>query len=103
MKMKNNYQKKLKKLRSEIDQVDRALLSILKKRSAIVQKIAVLKIKNKLPIIQKSRNLEIQKNRRAQGEKLGLAPQYINKLFQILIRQSVQDQRNLVKKKSRTK
>lgn len=101
--MKNNYQKKLKKLRSEIDQVDRALLSILKKRSAIVQKIAVLKIKNKLPIIQKSRNLEIQKNRRAQGEKLGLAPQYINKLFQILIRQSVQDQRNLVKKKSRTK
>ncbi len=96
-------QKRLKQLRSKIDQVDQKLLRILQQRSKIVQKIAMIKVDQHLPILQKKRSQEIEKNRRRVGVSLGLSKVYIDHIFRLVMRESIKEQKIILKKSLETK
>ena len=51
----------LKKVRKEIDKLDKDLLKILKKRKSLITKVAQIKKKHKLPLVQKAREADIDK------------------------------------------
>jgi chorismate mutase len=80
---------KLSKLRKQIDQVDREILKSLGKRMKVVAKIGKLKRKFKMPILQRQRSGEIQRDRKTRGKKLGLNAPFVNKIFQAIQAESV--------------
>jgi chorismate mutase len=97
--MNQKTEELLAEMRRGIDQVDRELLRALQKRSSIVRKIAHLKVKNNLPILQKKRSEQIQNDRRKLGQKLGLSKSYIDKLFRLVMSESISDQKLVAQKK----
>jgi chorismate mutase len=86
----------LKKLRKQIDAADKQLLKALAKRSRVVQKIARAKAKLKLPIVDRARGAEIQKDRSQRGAQLGLSAPFVHKLFQLIQTESVHCQKKMI-------
>lgn len=94
-------EKDLEKLRSEINKLDLVLFQTLKKRFKIVLKIASIKKKYKLPIIQKSRKKFIIENGILLGAKLNLNPVFISSLMKLIHKESIKIQTNkIIKKKA---
>lgn len=89
---------KLQKLRNGIDQADRQLLHTLARRATIVQKVALAKAELDLPVVQKERQQQIQKERPRYGAKLGLDPHFLEKLFKLIQAESVAFQRKLIRR-----
>lgn len=71
--------KKLKKLRQKIDKTDQKIAKLLRQRKKTVQQIQKLKLKNKLPIADKTREKEILDK---------FKTQYEQSIFKEIIRQS---------------
>jgi chorismate mutase len=94
-KQSTTYERELKKLRDEINKQDRILLATMKNRFKIVKKVALLKKKYKLPILQKSRWKTIIEDRVVLGEKLGLAPKFTTALMNLIHKESIRIQLSL--------
>lgn len=97
MTAKKSSVQQLTRLRSQIDRTDKQLLKILGQRSKIVSKIAILKAKLQIPVLQKSRQQQIQAQRPIHGATLGLDPQFVARLFSLIQKESVREQNRLQK------
>ena len=95
------YEKKLESLRLEINKHDLQLLKILKSRFSVVKKIAELKSKHNLSILQKKRWESIINDRIKQGKKFGLDIMLTKKLMDLIHKESIRLQL-LVKNKNKS-
>lgn len=74
----------LEKLRKEIDQIDTQLLLLIKMRIEIVTQVGEYKKANNIAVIDKSREGKVLEKLSTQGEKLGLDPDVITKVWRTL-------------------
>ena len=91
--------KKLLKLRNEINNVDQKIILLIFRRLTIVKKIARLKKKNHLSIIDNIREKEIviQIMQQAQSKKINKS--FIVKLFRLIINESKERQKEIMYEK----
>ncbi len=82
----------LKALRDQIDQVDTQLVELLAKRAEITRKVGEYKSKTGLPIYVPSREAELIKMRRQQGQDIGVSPDLVEDLLRRIMRESYQTQ-----------
>jgi chorismate mutase len=94
-------QKKLERLRKEIDGLDKNLLQTLRKRFKIVEKISKIKKKLKLPAHQKARWEEMLKERVARGISLKLDKGFTQSLFKLIHKESKRIQGTNRKRKNK--
>ncbi len=85
----------LKDLRDMIDALDDELLQILSKRMEICREIGLYKNENDLPVVQPQRYAALLENKIAEGETLGLDPEFLYKLFTEIHAASVMLQLNM--------
>jgi len=78
----------LSRLRIKIDKVDNLLIKTLAQREKIVQKIAKIKKKQQLPIINKKREQEIYNQLKKKAKMYHLEEKYLLQLFKLIIRYS---------------
>ena len=94
-------QKKLKRLRKNVDSCDKKILQALARRLSVVHEIGLLKRGAGIPLKQVNRWQEIIVSRSALGKILGLRPILIKRLFKVIHHESLQIQRELPKKNER--
>jgi chorismate mutase len=90
--------RELAKLRREIDDVDRAVLKELAKRARIAERIAEVKGRSQIPVLQAKRRAELMRDRIARARRLGLNPGLIVRLFELIQEDSIAVQRKALKK-----
>lgn len=93
------FETKLDELRTEIDKLDAELLDILMQRMKIVEEIGEYKRDNNITILQIKRWNEIIKNRLAHGTKLGLSKEFLLKILQLVHKESIQKQTDIMNRK----
>jgi chorismate mutase len=92
------FETKLDELRTEIDKLDAELIDILTHRMKIVEEIGEYKRDNNITILQIKRWSEIIKNRLAHGIKLGLNKDFLLKILQLVHKESIQKQTDIMNK-----
>ncbi len=92
------FETKLEELRTEIDKLDAELVDILSQRMKIVEEIGEYKRDNNITILQIKRWSEIITNRLAHGIKLGLSKDFLLKILQIVHKESIQKQTEIMNK-----
>ena len=78
----------LRRLRDEIDDVDREIVSLLAKRLDVVDRVVSLKKAHNLPVYHPAREEYLISNRRNQSRDAGLNPDFVEEIFRSIIRQS---------------
>jgi len=86
------FQNKLQQLRKLIDGIDDDLLDLLAKRMAIVEKIGEYKKLNNVTILQLERWFEILGTRTTRAELLELNKEFIKDILQLLHKESIRKQ-----------
>lgn len=85
-------------LRKELDAIDSQLLQLLQARADLSKKIALVKSRRGLSILQlKVWEKQLQKRRRQNKNKL-LSPAFLEKVFALIHKESVQIQKQALKK-----
>lgn len=92
------FETKLEELRTEIDKLDAELIDILSHRMKIVEEIGEYKRDNNITILQIKRWSEIIKNRLSHGIKSGLNKDFLTKILQIVHKESIQKQTDIMNK-----
>ena len=77
--------KKIQKLRAKLDEITKTLINLIAKRKKLVLKLAELKRKNKLPILDRKREREILKEVEKMAKKRELDPVLLKKIIKLLI------------------
>lgn len=98
---KNDPMNGLEQLRREIDQCDQQLIEALAQRMHIAQEIASYKEKMNLAVFQTNRYKEVLRQRMDAAEKVGIEPQFTEKLFQLIHDESVRQQLNVINRKEK--
>ena len=97
------FENQLEELRNSIDNIDGELIAILTKRMAVVEKIGEYKRDNNVAILQIERWIEILRTRKITGEINDLSKEFIHAMFQLIHKESIQKQteimNNLLEKK----
>ncbi|RKS84529.1 chorismate mutase [Orbus hercynius] len=75
-------------LRDKIDEVDRAILSLITKRLALVTEVGEVKSQHGIPIYDPKREAEMLTKRRNEAELVGVAPNLIEDILRRLMRES---------------
>jgi chorismate mutase/prephenate dehydrogenase len=78
----------LEQLRTRIDAIDQQIVDLLCRRQQEVDQITTLKRNHHLPVYHPAREENLISQRRAQGQKAGLDPDFIEELFRRILRQS---------------
>ncbi|CDL81498.1 bifunctional chorismate mutase/prephenate dehydrogenase [Xenorhabdus cabanillasii] len=78
----------LSQLREQIDEVDKALLSLLAKRMALVAEVGEIKSQFGLPIYAPEREACMLASRRQEAETLGISPDLIEDILRRIMRES---------------
>lgn len=94
-------EKELKNLRKEINKQDRLLLITLRNRFRTVKKVALLKKKHNLPILQKSRWKTIIEDRIMLGLSLNINPDFTSSLMKLIHKESIRFQLSFQNKKDK--
>lgn len=89
------FLKDLGKLRNEIDQIDKELLQVLAERMEKARQIGKFKLDHEVTIFQLERWFEILKSREGWGVEMGLAPQFVYELYQLIHKNSIRVQTDL--------
>lgn len=79
---------KLNLLRKEIDNIDLELLKLFKKRLKTARKIALVKKDNKLPILDKNREMNVINALQELGGKMDLDKAFIKNIWRLLLLES---------------
>jgi len=79
-------------LRRSIDSIDHQLLELLAQRMGVVEEIARVKNTRQATVLQLRRWEEMMKERRRQGEELGLRDEFIRKILQLVHKESIMKQ-----------
>lgn len=82
------YNRPVKKLRQQIDEVNHQILKLLIKRQALVLEIAAHKKRLGLPLRDKAREQEMLEKLRTQAEELGLSPDFAMALFEQIFKEA---------------
>lgn len=86
------FNKKLQSLRDKIDSADRSMIQALARRSAIVEKIGLLKKSYGEPFHQKSRWNQLRRERAKFAAELGVDRQLILAIFECIQEESISRQ-----------
>lgn len=85
----------LTQYRHQIDSIDAQIFELLARRLATVEKIGGYKRDHQVAILQLERWMEILRTRTELGDKLGMNPQFIRKLLDLIHQESIRLQSNL--------
>ena len=88
----------LKKIRSEIDSIDKKLIMLLFERIKKVRKVAEYKKKNRIPILDKEREKEIILSKKKAAKKIGISERYAEDIFKRIIKESHSAEKMIIKK-----
>ncbi|MFC2150937.1 chorismate mutase [Bacteroidota bacterium] len=88
----------LETLRSQIDSIDQQMLELLSQRMNVVEEIGKYKSKNDVTILQLRRWEKIVSTRLKLGKSLGLTEDFIKKLLQLVHKESIQRQTEVMSK-----
>lgn len=86
------YQARIRELRIEVDSLDKQLIEVLGKRMEIVREMGDLKRRNNISTLQPHRWNEIVVSRAATGSELGLAAEFIFRLFEEIHEEAIRQQ-----------
>ncbi|CDG22126.1 bifunctional: chorismate mutase T (N-terminal); prephenate dehydrogenase (C-terminal) [Xenorhabdus poinarii G6] len=78
----------LSQLRTQIDEVDKSLLSLLEKRMHLVAQVGEVKSQLGLPIYAPDREAEMLSSRRQDAENVGISPDLIEDILRRIMRES---------------
>lgn len=92
-----DFQSRLEELRSIMDGVDEEILRVVARRMAISEKIGEYKRDNNVTILQIKRWRDIVQTRTAKGKELGLDEEFVKSLMQLIHKESINVQTELVK------
>ena len=87
----------LTKVRKEIDKLDKDLLKLLKKRKSLITKVAQIKKKYKLPLVQKAREADIDKKLSKFAKEHKLDKKFLQKIWKAMIDESKSIQKKIIK------
>jgi chorismate mutase len=90
----------LETLRNQIDSIDQQMLELLSQRMNVVEEIGKYKSKNEVTIFQLRRWEKIMSTRIKLGRKLGLSEDFVKKLLQLVHKESIQRQTEVMNKLS---
>ena len=85
----SNLPEDLLLLRKQIDLLDEELLNLLSQRGEVSRKIAEIKLKNNLPILQLDRWEKLLQSHLSEAEKKQLSPDFVRKIFETIHSESV--------------
>lgn len=85
----------LEEFRKKIDETDYRLLDILSERMSIISDLAEYKKYHKIPIIDTSREGEVIKDRKRKAKAKSLSDDFIEKIFDDILRESKKVQRDI--------
>jgi len=88
----------LETLRNRIDSIDQQMIELLAKRMDVVEEIGKFKSKNQVTILQLRRWEKIVTTRIRQGKALGLTEDFVKKLLQLVHKESIQRQTEVMSK-----
>jgi chorismate mutase len=96
------FTNKLEGLRREIDKIDAELIDILARRMMIVEEIGRYKRDNNITILQLKRWSDIISDRLNIGTGMGLSREFLLKMLQLVHKESIQKQTEIMNDKART-
>lgn len=82
-------------LRQSLDNIDDALLLLLAERFRVTNKVGLYKRANNLPPIDPAREAEIFTRIATKATRLGLSPEFAQKLFKSILEESVANHKSL--------
>lgn len=82
----------LQPIRDEIDQVDRQILDLLKRRLELVSEVGHIKQEHGLPVYVPERETQMLNARREEALKMGVSPDLIEDLLRRIMRESYQSE-----------
>lgn len=88
----------LHQYRDQIDSIDQQMLELLSKRMEVINNIGAYKLSKNITIFQLRRWENILKTRTLLGEKLGLDKQFIKEILQLMHKESIQVQNQVMNK-----
>jgi chorismate mutase len=91
---------KLEQFRNQIDSIDNQMLELLSQREKITKEIGIYKHKNNIAVFQLKRWEQIFKTRNELGKKLGLSKDFLKKILQLIHKESIQTQIEIMRKKN---
>lgn len=94
-------EKELKKLRSEINKQDRILLLALKNRFKVIKKVALLKKKYNMPVLQKDRWKNLFDDRIKISDAMKLNPKFVSAIMKLIHKESISYQLTFQNKKEK--
>jgi len=89
----------LEMLRQQIDIIDEKMISLLAQRMDVVREIGVVKKRKGVKILQLSRWKGLVENRIKMGEKIGLSAAFVKKVLQLVHKESIQKQAEVMNEK----
>ena len=92
----SDFQNQLEMLRQEIDEIDRRLIDTLMQRMEVVEKMGQYKRQNNITILQLNRWNQMLTERLALAESTGLKSEFLLKLFQLVHREAIQIQTDIM-------
>lgn len=92
----NKVDQQLKALRKDIDRLDKLLLKILHERFKLIKKIGKIKLKHKLPVVQKGRWESLLEQRMKLAAKYKLDRLFIKAFMTLIHKESCRVQKDLV-------
>ncbi|MFC4604450.1 chorismate mutase family protein [Rhodococcus kronopolitis] len=78
-------QQQLEKLRAELDEIDSDLLEIVRRRIEVCCRIAVLKRRHSIPMLQPARMGLVHDHARSYARSHQLSPDFLDDLYDVLI------------------
>ncbi len=79
----------LRVYREEIDIIDEELVSLLSRRMEVARRIGGLKIREGVSVVQPGRYSMLMEHRVADGERLGLCPEFMRRILGVIHEESV--------------
>ena len=92
-----DYNDKLKNLRTQINLYDNQLINILGNRMDVAEKIGLLKKKNNVAVLQSKRWNEILGKMILEGDEKNLSEEFILKVFKAIHQESINHQEMILK------
>lgn len=95
----NQTTESLEALRKQIDEIDMTINEILAKRMRVSREIGQYKKEHDMAILQTNRYDEIIKQRMAQGQSMGMDPDFMKAIYEAIHEESVRQQSDVMKYK----
>ncbi len=83
-----DFQKKIQPIREEIDSIDGQILDLLARRNQQVEKVVALKKEYHMPVFHPAREADLISGLREQAEQCGVAPDFIEELYRLILKNS---------------